>query len=315
MSPIIGMIASSIAKLGLGTTWFQSTPSTGMNRMKGVGWNGTVFVGNYENSTGAAYSSDGISWTNSTMASNAYYYPMQGVIGGNYVTGAYASNVTNYTANGTAWTAGTMPSSANWYVSCSNHLTGANARVMFSTRLETKIAITSNGSSWTEYSTLPSTYDWQGIGFSPTGGSGTWMVCESGGTHGAYSTNNGATWTSITMPATSAGSGWVAGNGSRWIVNGTGTTAYYSDNNGTSWTSITIPVVNSASAIGWNGKTWLIAAWDAALTSLDGITWTKRSFSPNINTGRDLTYGGANNNTWVLAEATASNPRNRYSTY
>lgn len=283
--------------------------------MKGVGWNGTVFVGNYENTALAAYSTDGITWTNSTMASSAYWYPMQGVVGGNYITAAYAASTTNYTSNGSTWTSGSMPSSANWYVSCSNHLTGASARVMFVTRLETKVAITSNGSSWTQYSTLPSTYDWQGVGFSNTGGSGTWMVCESGGNHGAYSTNNGASWTAITMPATSAGSAWVGGNGSRWLANGASLTYYYSDNNGSTWTTGTLPSISNPTAVNWNGKIWVIAGNDRALTSPDGITWTQRNYPSSVNTGRDMTYGGTDDNTWVVADSTLSNPRNNYSTY
>ena len=292
---------------GLGTTWFASSPATGQNKMKAAGWTGSVFIGVYESTTAAAYSADGITWTNTTTPSSGYWYPGSASVGGNFSAIVYEiSNTTNYSSNGTTWTVGTMPTQRSWYNSASN-LTGTIKAIA---RFDPNVATSTNGATYTEASVLGGTDDWRNIGW--CGGTKWAVVAQS--TKVMVSTNDGSTFTQRTVPNSQYGN-VTAGDGSIMILDtGTNGTYYTSTDNGANWTTRSYPRNDRyASDISWNGKTFVAQGNDFAWTSADGITWTQRT-AANINF-YSAAVGGAGNNTFIGLDYSASNPRSRYSTY
>lgn len=294
---------SVIPLSGYGTTWFQSLPTTGMNRGKGLGWNGSVWVQCWESTTAAAYSSDGINWTNTTMASANYWYPIEASLGNNFVAIPYeTSSTTNYTANGTTWSTGSI-TARSWY----NMATNRTGKLMVSCRFTTYIATSNNGISWTESTVLPSSADWRIVGY---GGGTKWIITSVGGGI-AISTNDGASWTARTLPGSVNGD-TSAGDGTTLLVVGSGSTYYTTTDDGANWTTRSFPV-SGIGDIQYNGKVWVAMKNDWVGTSSDGITWTQRS-TTSINFYTSA-VGGSGNNTFIGLDYTASNPRNRYSTY
>ena len=120
------------ANLPLPSTFTAST-------MTNTGWNGVTYGNGYfvavqgNGTTAGAYSTNGTSWTASTMPSSSSWYAVT-YGNGYYVAVAYATTAGAYSTNGTTWTASTMPSSRNWngvtygngyFVAVSNSTAGA----------------------------------------------------------------------------------------------------------------------------------------------------------------------------------------------
>jgi len=290
---------------GFGTTWFSSSPATGQNRMKAAGWTGSVFIGVYESTTAAAYSADGITWTNTTTPSSGYWYPGSASVGGNFSAIVYEiSNTTNYSSNGTTWTVGTMPTQRSWYNSASN-LTGTIKAIA---RWAPNVATSTNGATYTEASVLGGTDDWRNIGWC----GGTKWVVVGQTTKIMVSTNDASTFTQRTLPGSLYGD-ISSGDGNIIIVSTGNQTYYTSTDNGANWTSRSFPTAAYPGDILWNGKTFVAQGNAFAWTSTDGITWTQRT-ATNINFYSSA-VGGAGNNTFIGLDYSASNPRPRYSTY
>jgi hypothetical protein len=303
--PVLGTIASSAAPLGYGTTWALSTPTTGMNRMKAAGWTGSVFVGVWESTTAAAYSSDGISWTNTTTPSAGYWYPGAASLGGNFSAIVYEiSNTTNYSSNGTTWTVGTMPTQRSWYNSGDN--TSGTIKVI--ARFAPWVATSTNGATYTEADLLGGTDDWRNISWC---GGNVWCVVGQT-TKVMVSTNNGSSFTQRLVPNSYYGN-VTAGNGSIIVMDvGVNGTYYTSTDNGANWTSRSWPTSTYTNDINYNGKVFVAQGNNFAWTSSNGTTWTQRTVT-NINFYSGA-VGGVGNNTFIGLDYTASNPRNRYST-
>ena len=79
--------------------------------------NGYFVAVNQSQTTAGAYSTNGTTWTASTMSSATPAY--QGVTYGNgkfiAVCGTGTNNIGSYSTNGTSWTSMTMPSASYWY--------------------------------------------------------------------------------------------------------------------------------------------------------------------------------------------------------
>jgi len=254
---------------GFGTTWFSSSPSTGQNRMKTAGWTGSVFVGVWESTTAAAYSADGITWTNTTTPTAGYWYPGSASVGGNFSAIVYeVANTTNYTSNGTTWTVGTMPTQRSWYNSASN-LTGTIKAIP---RFDSNVATSTNGATYTEASVLGSNDDWRNIGWC---GGTKWVVVGQTAKI-MVSTNDAATFTQRTLPGSLYGD-ISSGDGTIMIVTTGNQTYYTSTDNGANWTSRSFPTSAYVGDILWNGKTFVAQGNAFAWTSADGITWTQRA--------------------------------------
>jgi len=106
----------------------------------------------------------------------------------------------------------------------------------------------------------------------------------------AYSTNNGATWTSSTGMPTAAWSD-IAYGAEIFVAVAKGTnTAAYSTNNGVTWTSTVLPEISNWSAVSFgNGRFVAVSSSTRApIYSFDGITWYESPYTISATT---LTYG------------------------
>jgi hypothetical protein len=148
-----------------------------------------------------------------------------------------------------------------------------------------------------------------------------------------YSTDNGATWNSSTLPG--SGGNWFAvawggGASGKFFAAKQNTTqaAYSSD--GQTWTSATLPVSNNWRCAAYGGGYWVILATGSPtnniLTSTDGTNWTASSYQPAggasfssvvwsaaqsqfvaIDSGRAAAYTSPTGVTWTQAGTAPGN--------
>ena len=148
------------------------------------------------NTSIAAYSTDGITWTQSTLPASALWRSVTHG-DGKFVAVAYNSATSAYSTDGITWTQTTMPTSAGW-----NSVTPGDGKFVAvaggygSTSIA---AYSTDGITWTQ-STLPSSESW----FSVTYGDGKFVTVAYNSDTSAYSTD-GITWTQTTMPQSA---GW-----------------------------------------------------------------------------------------------------------
>ena len=201
-------------------------------------------AGGSANTTGA-YSTDGITWTATTMVTSATWagvafgeqrfvaiasdstvvrISLDGInwdVTGTLTTTGFTSiaygmglfvavksgtDVTNYSTDGVTWTAGTLPSSSDW-----NSVTWGNGRfVAISNTNGTVAAYSLDGITWTA-STLPATADWTTIAY----GQGVFLAVSE--TTQAATSEDGIVWTSRTMSTAASGFSAVTfGNPNRY---------------------------------------------------------------------------------------------------
>lgn len=137
--------------------------------------------------------------------------------------------------------------------------------------LDTSGLLTYGSNAWTAR-TLPVSQAWSAA---VTGGGVTVAVSSTTGTTAARSTDNGATWASVTIPSGSYSA--VDWNGSLFVAVGTNVCATSPD--GSTWTARTIAAGNWC-AIKWGGGLWVVltsSATTSYTTSTDAITWTTRT--------------------------------------
>ena len=241
------------------------------------------------NSTAAAYSEDGITWTATTIPSSANLYSVT-YGNGKFVAVAYNSTVAVYSEDGITWTATTMPSSTYWY-----SVTYGNGKFV-AVASGSIAAYSTDGITWTEI-TMPRIGNW----YSVTYGGGKFVTVSYNSNIAAYSTD-GITWTEITMPSSAKWCFVTYGNGKFVAVAERSTVAAYSED-GITWTATTMP--SSAywySVTYGNGKFVAVANNLAeAAYSEDGITWTATTM-PSSENWTSVTYG---NGKFVAVESSS----------
>ena len=140
------------------------------------------FVAIVYNSNKAAYSEDGITWTETTLSSNSYW---QSVTYGNgkFVAVVYRSNAAAYSEDGITWTAATLPSSTDW-----ESVTYGNGKFAAIAWNSTAAAYSEDGITWTA-ATLPSIEFWCSINY----GNGMFVAVVYNSGKAAFS-YDGITW-------------------------------------------------------------------------------------------------------------------------
>ncbi|MGM9564595.1 MAG: hypothetical protein ACI3VT_01140, partial [Evtepia sp.] len=177
----------------------------------------------------AAYSEDGINWTQSTLPASSSW---QSVTYGNgkFVAVAYSSNIAAYSEYGINWTQSTLPASAKWYSA-----TYGNGKFV-AVASSNIAAYSEDGINWTQ-STLPASAKW----YSATYGNGKFVAVSSGNI-AAYSTD-GINWTQSTLPASVSWRSVTYGNGKFVAVTYNSNIAAY---------SITINFIESLTDFGYS---------------------------------------------------------------
>ena len=179
-----------------------------------------VAVRSYD-STAAAYSEDGLTWTATTIPSSANLYSVT-YGNGKFVAVAYNSTVAAYSEDGITWTATTMPSSTYWY-----SVTYGNGKFV-AVASGSIAAYSTDGITWTA-TTMPSSKYW----YSVTYGNGKFVAVANNLAGAAYS-EDGITWTSTTMPSSENWTSVTYGNGKFVAVERSSDRAAYSED-GITW--------------------------------------------------------------------------------
>ena len=134
------------------------------------------------NSTTAAYSEDGVTWTAATLPSSAYWYSVT-YGNGRFVAVAANSTTAAYSEDGITWTAATLPSSADW-----RSVTYGNGKFVAVAANSTTAAYSEDGVTWTQ-TTLPRSAWWNSVTYD----NGKFVAVAQSSTTAAYS-EDGITW-------------------------------------------------------------------------------------------------------------------------
>jgi hypothetical protein len=136
-------------------------------------------------------------------------------------------------------------------------------------------ATSSNGTSWTYR-----TYTGANVNTSnsPTYGNGVWIATSSGYAFALRSTNNGTSFSAVSVPSSSTWNNAAYGN-SIFVICASNATAAATSADGITWTARTLPVSGFRSLSFHNGLFFGTASASSNLlyTSTDGITWTSRT--------------------------------------
>ena len=244
------------------------------------------FVAVTQHSNKAAYSKDGITWTETTMPSSAKW---NSITYGNGKFVAVAVNLTTaaYSEDGITWisaTLPTLPSSSFWKsVAYGNGKFVAVADVAIGIKIA---AYSEDGINWTA-TTMPRSIHW----ISVTYGNGKFVAVALNSDKSAYS-EDGITWTETTMPSSIP---WVSvayGNGKFIAVAENRKEVAYSED-GISWSSeILLNYVYPDSVNYGNGKFIVVASSNSnqAAYSEDGINWNS-TILPSSAEWNSVTYG------------------------
>ena len=248
-----------------GQTWTASN-ALGVN---GVQWYGLTY-GNglfiaVGSGTNAIRSSDGITWSTSTLPNANWGAITYG--NGVFVTLASGSRIAATSPDGINWTqyATALPVSADWWSSVAF---GNGVFVAVAASVDNTMVVTStDGITWTQQAALPVSAQWRAVTYA---GGRFVIIGSSAGPVGraAYSINNGVTWTlATTPPGAFTWGGMSYGNGVFIAVGNNNTNATSSSDGGITWTARTLPVAANPYASTAYGNGMFIATTYVAAAS------------------------------------------------
>lgn len=278
-----------------GVTPVTLTTATGSMSLAAEGWDhiipGTPIQSALDSSSlyyiepRIQFSDPGFSQVSTTLVSQSpNTYTAMGYGNGYFIAIASASAVAAISTDGTNWTSLALPSADTWI----DIAYGNGYWVLVAGNTQYAYYSSANGYGWRR-STLPSNNDWLHVVY----GNGKFVAICPSGLSGAVaaSSDNGATWSSGSMPFGTPAS-WtniVYGAGKFVaIASGSGQAAY--STNGTSWTACTLPRTGDWTDIAYgNGRFVAITTTTGkSAYSLDGITW----YESNLEvTAIKITYG------------------------
>ena len=252
-----------------------------------------------DSSNVAAYSTDGINWTQTTMPSKALW---KSVCYGNgkfvAVSGGvtYNSNIAAYSTDGINWTQTTMPGSRQWLSVCYG-----NGKFIAVCCNSTQSAYSTDGINWSN-GKLPIIDDWHSVCY----GNDKFVIVSGDDAHAAYSTD-GINWTQATMPSDAKWYSVCYGNGKFVAVarqltahtsESTNAAAYSTD--GINWTQTTLPAIGAWESVCY-GNDKFVAVMNSlssskpsiAAYSTDGINWTQTALFDcgNFHGSLSVCYG------------------------
>ena len=203
---------------------------------------------------------------------------------GKFVATASSGADFSYSDDGETWTVGSFPAAGNFGVLAS----GNNAFIAIG-RGSNRSLRSTDGVIWTASTNLPFATTWNGLthGYSTTGTS-VWLTVAGTADRGAYSTDNGATWTSTTLPdiGDSTFNEWVdvaygknkfiaVANSGNFVAVG----QYNSLTNTWSWSPEIMDVIADSSVKDWKSITYGSNKWVAVsgtgevAYSYTGLLW------------------------------------------
>jgi hypothetical protein len=226
---------------------------------KSITFGNGIFVAVASNSNIAAYSTDGINWSETNMPSDVDW---KNVAFGNgiFVAIASNSNIAARSTDGINWIQATLPTNANWQ------------SIVFGNGISVIVA------GYSE--TVPSKYDWKSITF----GNGIFVAIASNDIAN-YSTD-GTGLTITALPESPDLASWINvtyGNEIFVAINNNSDIAAYSIDSGISWIETNMPNNDYWYCVTYgNGKFVAVANnSDKSAYSLDGINWLETNMPNN----------------------------------
>jgi uncharacterized cupredoxin-like copper-binding protein len=108
---------------------------------------------------------------------------------------------------------------------------------------------------------------------------------------GLVSYDNGATWSTFSIPVAGGWGEVVYGNGVYLtLYTASNSSTYMTSTNGINWTQRSLPAFVAVGGYLWDGNQFVALFSDRAYTSPDGITWTQRTVSSSAS---GLVYDGS----------------------
>jgi hypothetical protein len=287
-TPSSANLASAVTdETGTGALVFGTNPTLNSPAINAPG--SPLFVAVRTQEPGAASSTDGITWTASSMPSSGYWKAMAYGNGVFIATkGEAVSTSAAYSTNGITWTTTTMPANKQWYAT--SYGNGVFVAVAYSN--STAAASSTDGITWT-LRTLPTANYWSSV----TYGDGIFVAISYDFDIAASSTD-GITWTQRTLPA--LGPWTVLGHGNGiFVAIQQNETAAASSTDGITWTTRTLPSQSLWNSVAYGNSTFVAVGYtDSAAVSVDGIAWAQATMPSNTN-WKSIAYG---NSTFVAVD-------------
>ena len=258
LGPLDKSVLLNNLKISLPSDAYWSSVTFGNNRF--------VAVSN-EQSTIAAYSDDGITWTQTELPSSKSWTSV--TFGKNrFVAVADYSNIAAYSDDGITWTQTEFPSKVycasvtfgnNRFVAVPNHSSRPDEN--------SNIAVYSDdGITWTQ-TTLPTAEQWTSVTF----GNNRFVAVTDWSTIAVYS-DDGITWTQTKLPSNAYCSSVTFGNNRFVAVASNSNIAAYSDD-GITWTQTELPSSEQWSSVAFGDNRFVTIAHSTSAYSYDGINW------------------------------------------
>ena len=247
------------------------------------------FVKINANGNAAAYSTDGITWTQVLLPISSQWYSVC-YGNGKFVAVAFRKSIAVYSTDGITWTQTSLPCSADWYSVCY----GKDKFVATSINGYYKSVYSTDGITWTQTSLPSSSNDWRTVCY------GKDKFVAIGETEITYSTN-GITWTQTISLPTDTTDLWIAvcyGNG-KFVATGRGNGAVYSTD-GITWYQSNIGSSHLWSKICYGNGQFVAVCQNSSATpiaySTNSINWNVICY--NNGSCHGLCYG---NNKFVTS--------------
>jgi hypothetical protein len=259
-------------------------------------WIAVSFAGNQfyaiaNGNTATAISANGTSWSTGASLSTAGSWTALASSGSNLLASAYSSTTAELAPidTNTAPTPTTLPGGDDGEVIVYGGSTfvalGDYSAVNASGSSSNTTATSTNGTTWSAGGALPASEEWDAAAY----GGGTFVAVSYGGV-GAYSTNNGVTWTESSLPDEEWDS-VTYGDGKFVAISVNSGTAEYSTN-GISWTAATLPASEDWTSVTYGNGEFVAVSWGGnEAYSANGISWTADTQIAGFG-WIDVTYSG-----------------------
>lgn len=242
-------------------SWAESTfPSN--SAWHSVAYGNGMYVAIANESSKTAYSTDGITWTETTNLPSESDWRSIVYGDGKFVAISYGT-AGAYSTDGINWTPITFPVSRN-----RNSVTYGNGMFVAVCYSSNAVSYSTDGINWSE-STLPSSGSW----YSVTYGNGTFVAIANESDMAAYSID-GVNWTETTLPSNTRWYHVAYGNGMFVAVSyNTAVAAYSTD--GINWTETTLPSATYWRSVAYGNGMFMAVAYNSTNSaySTDGINW------------------------------------------
>ncbi len=294
---------SLFSKLGTIADWLPSQQLSGNipnnYTYRDIAYGNGLFVAlDYSGNAIAITSPDGVTWTTRNLPSAAAWQAVE--YGTNFVAVSTGTNNAAVTSpDGVTWTLRSLPSSNSWTALKFNngtYLTAVGGNTVAATS-------TDAGATW-QARTLPATMT---IGYySLAAGAGLFVYLVSN-TTSYYTSANGISWTSRTLPFIPSGVIYANGVFMAWGQSGT---FCATSPDGITWTQYALPMTGSSNyfSIAGGGGQFLLRTQSLTTyyTSVDGSKWTARP-GPQLDTSSaKMAYG---NKSFVSIDDNANSVR------